>query len=169
MDVTWWNSTWCANFYVLLPLIILWSLLPSLSPFSKIRYGYPPAVYYAQAVKSAKSVGLGGKLGDSYFGPLCNPPALQYIHTYISYTNPQTRILYLIAKWSWILTPWMLCLSVCLLIFFFFSISLSLSSSLQSNSPRWGFRPNTKYWWPWDRFAWNCRQFSFQRVEKVES
>mmetsp|Transcript_4911 Transcript_4911/g.6358 ORF Transcript_4911/g.6358 Transcript_4911/m.6358 type:complete len:214 (-) Transcript_4911:139-780(-) len=35
-----------------------------------VKYGYPPAVYYAQAIGNASSVGLGGRLGDTYFGPL---------------------------------------------------------------------------------------------------
>lgn len=36
-------------------------------------YGYPPAVEYAEkvaTVEALKSVGLGGRLGAAYFGPL---------------------------------------------------------------------------------------------------
>jgi len=38
------------------------------------RYGYPPAVEYATAVGSAATAGLGGRLGNRYFGPLCTLP-----------------------------------------------------------------------------------------------
>ena len=34
------------------------------------RYGFQPALEYAAAAGSARTVGLGGRLGDAYFGPL---------------------------------------------------------------------------------------------------
>ena len=42
----------------------------SLSLSSPASFGFGPALELAQLTGSAKSAGLGGRLGDAYFGPL---------------------------------------------------------------------------------------------------